>query len=49
MSPEIDDLEDYKTICAWCKKHIKGDEDAVRVSHGICPECYKLEFEEKKL
>lgn len=29
-----------KVVCAWCKKHLNGDEDDKVVSHGICDECY---------
>lgn len=29
-----------KTICAWCKKLMAGDEsDDGKVTHGICREC----------
>lgn len=33
-----------RTVCAWCKKIIRDDENAKPadpVSHGICPACFK--------
>lgn len=29
----------WRTICAWCSKHLKGQRDAELVSHGICSDC----------
>jgi hypothetical protein len=28
-----------KTVCAWCGKHLKGDPNAERTSHGMCADC----------
>lgn len=28
-----------KSICAWCKKHLKGYEDDPIISHDICESC----------
>lgn len=33
--------------CAWCKRHMRGPEPGYNdpsVSHGLCPECAKREF-----
>lgn len=40
-----------ETICAWCKKHIRGEAayEGELVSHGMCEECEikaKKEMEE---
>lgn len=31
-----------KTVCAWCKCHIAGDEADPVISHGICRKCFDL-------
>ena len=36
-----------KVVCAWCKRHMKGYEDAPSVSHGICPACADKHFEKQ--
>ena len=28
-----------KTICAWCDKHISGEESDIDISHGSCQQC----------
>lgn len=28
-----------KSICAWCKAHLRGPADATVVSHGLCATC----------
>ncbi len=28
-----------KTVCSWCKSHMKGPEEDDEVSHGLCPKC----------
>jgi len=33
-----------RTVCAWCGKHLSGDENDLKVSHGICEECAAREF-----
>lgn len=38
--------ERFKVICAWCKCHIRGDEDAPRVSHGMCTSCVAEQLKE---
>lgn len=36
-----------KRVCAHCKKDLGEKEGpADRVSHGICPECLKIVYEE---
>ena len=32
-------------VCAWCgaRMHEKPPHDDARVSHGICPDCFKRE------
>lgn len=32
--------ESMKTVCAWCSKHLSGDRNSTRISHGICSKCY---------
>jgi hypothetical protein len=29
----------WKTVCAWCGKHLSGEPGAPNVSHGICDTC----------
>jgi hypothetical protein len=28
-----------KSICMWCRKHLRGDKTERVISHGICKEC----------
>jgi hypothetical protein len=41
-----------KRICAWCKKELgttnQKMSDDNKISHGICPACYELQFKEIK-
>lgn len=30
-----------KTICSYCKKHLRGNPNASIISHGMCPECFR--------
>jgi hypothetical protein len=43
MNPGGLSPEQIKVICGWCKKHMRGPENAPpeHTSHGMCPECYK--------
>jgi hypothetical protein len=34
-----------KVICAWCKKVISNPDNSKEISHGICGECSKKEFQ----
>ena len=36
---EILEDRNMKTVCYYCTEHIRGDRQAKRVSHGICPKC----------
>lgn len=33
-----------KVVCAWCGKHMRGDEDNPHVSHSICESCKMKEM-----
>jgi hypothetical protein len=36
-------------ICAWCGKYLGHDHGIKHISHGICMECAKREFEASKV
>ena len=40
-------IENFKVVCAWCKKPISGNPDATIISHGMCEKC-AVEFQEQK-
>jgi hypothetical protein len=35
---------DMKVICAWCGKHLKGNESSAVISHAICIHCLQLQL-----
>jgi hypothetical protein len=39
-------MSEFKVVCAWCQKHMRGPEISSDVSHGICPPCLQERFEE---
>ena len=32
-------MSSMKVVCTWCRKHLRGPENADLVSHGICEPC----------
>lgn len=41
-------LLDFRVICAWCDKFLRGDPNAESLSHGICEDCVEKYFPENK-
>ena len=36
--------EDIRMICIYCGRHLKGNRQAPKVSHGCCKGCYEKEI-----
>jgi len=41
-------MNNLKTICMDCEKHLKGDKLAVDISHGLCKPCLEIRQKEIK-
>jgi len=45
-SVKLKEIEEFVVVCSWCGK-VEGS-DSYKVSHSICPTCYKEELKNLK-